>query len=168
MPSPELQFIPTSEGYFDFVKNKYIYNYNDHLGNVRLSYFKNDNNSIEVIEENNYYPVGLKHTGYNASAGNLSYNYKYNGKELQETGMYDYGARFYMPDIGRWGVQDPKSEAYYNYSQYQYVLNNPVINIDIKGEWTVTKHYNMTTVLFQKQVLEKASRLNCTLCFCIC
>jgi hypothetical protein len=26
-------------------------------------------------------------------------NYKYNGKELQETGMYDYGARFYMPDL---------------------------------------------------------------------
>ena len=71
-------------------------------------------------------------------------NYKYNGKELQETGMYDYGARFYMPDIGRWGVQDKKSEAYYNYSQYQYVLNNPVVNIDIKGEWTVTRHYNMT------------------------
>ncbi|MCS4304939.1 hypothetical protein [Chryseobacterium sp. BIGb0232] len=28
-------------------------------------------------------------------------NYKYNGKELQETGMDDYGARMYMSDIGR-------------------------------------------------------------------
>ncbi|MGS0747496.1 hypothetical protein [Halpernia sp. GG3] len=35
------------------------------------------------------------------------YNYKYNGKELQETGMYDYGARMYMPDIGVWGVVEP-------------------------------------------------------------
>ena len=28
-----LQFIPTSEGYFDVTKNQYIYNYTDHLGN---------------------------------------------------------------------------------------------------------------------------------------
>jgi hypothetical protein len=27
------------------------------------------------------------------------YNYKYNGKELQESGMYDCGARFYIPDV---------------------------------------------------------------------
>ncbi|GAA5102624.1 hypothetical protein GCM10023210_43810 [Chryseobacterium ginsengisoli] len=65
------------------------------MGNVRLSYFKNGT-SAEVLEENNYYPFGLKHEGYNPTAGNLSYQYKYNGKELQtETGMYDYGARFW-------------------------------------------------------------------------
>lgn len=86
------------------MKNKYIYNYADHLGNTRLSYFKNVGSSAEALEENGYYPCGLKHEGYNALAENPSYQYKYNGKELQETGMYDYGARFYMPDIGRWGV----------------------------------------------------------------
>ncbi|MEA1850911.1 hypothetical protein U9K52_18510, partial [Chryseobacterium sp. MHB01] len=99
-PIVSLKFVPTSEGYFNFENNKYIYNYVDHLGNIRLSYF-NNGSSIEVLEENNYYPFGLKHEGYNALAGNPAYQYKYNGKELQETGMYDYGARFYMPDIGR-------------------------------------------------------------------
>lgn len=51
-------------------------------------------------------------------------NYKYNGKELQETGMYDYGARFYMPDIGRWGVIDPRSQ--YTHEAYSFVWNNPI------------------------------------------
>ncbi|AZA56574.1 RHS repeat-associated core domain-containing protein [Chryseobacterium shandongense] len=115
-----------------------MYNYFDHLGNVRLSYF-NNGSGIEVLEENNYYPFGLKHEGYNALAGNPSYHYKYNGKELQETGMYDYGARFYMPDIGRWGVVDPNQESYTNHSPYNYVGNNPIMRIDPDGrDWYYT------------------------------
>ncbi|WP_051349304.1 DUF6443 domain-containing protein [Chryseobacterium gregarium] len=122
----DLQFMATAEGYYDFVKNKYIYNYVDHLGNVRLSYFKNGS-STEVLEENNYYPFGLKHEGYNPLVGNPSYQYKYNSKELQtESGMYDYGARFYMPDIGRWGVVDPLSELQFEYTPYAYVNGNPI------------------------------------------
>ncbi|HFK5504809.1 TPA: DUF6443 domain-containing protein [Elizabethkingia anophelis] len=120
-----LQFVPTSEGYYDVVKNKYIYNYTDHLGNVRLSYTKGASGGAEIIEENNYYPFGLKHQGYNSSSlANNAYQYKYNGKELQETGMYDYGARMYMPELGRWGVVDPRSQ--YTHEAYSYVWNNPI------------------------------------------
>ncbi|RXM49627.1 hypothetical protein BOQ64_22760 [Chryseobacterium sp. CH25] len=60
-------------------------------------------------------------------------NYKYNGKELQETGMYDYGARFYMPDIGRWGMMDKMSEKYNSMSPYNYAINNPINVIDPDG-----------------------------------
>jgi RHS repeat-associated protein len=132
-PVLALKFIPTSEGYFNFENNKYIYNYTDHLGNVRLSYF-NNGSGIEVLEENNYYSFGLKHEGYNSLWGNSAYQYKYNGKELQiESGMYDYGARMYMPDLGRWGVVDPLAEKMTRHSPYNYAFNNPLRFIDPDG-----------------------------------
>ncbi|WBV59928.1 DUF6443 domain-containing protein [Chryseobacterium camelliae] len=134
MAGTVLKFIPTSEGYYDFEKNKYIYTYTDHLGNVRLSYFRNTNGSAEVLEENNYYPFGLKHQGYNAFAGNPAYKYQYNGKELQEeTGWSDFGARMYMADIGRWGVIDPLAEQMRRHSPYNYAFNNPINFIDPDG-----------------------------------
>ncbi len=157
-----LQFFPQAEGYVNATQNgtsytfNYVFNYTDHLGNIRLSYSQDPStNVLKVIEENHYYPFGLKHTGYNSdqmmyikedyilkikpkpALFKTSYNYKYNGKELQEElglNMYDYGARGYMPDIGRWGQIDPKAESYLSYSPYNYVLNNPLFFVDPNGE----------------------------------
>ncbi|MDW9378607.1 DUF6443 domain-containing protein [Chryseobacterium sp. JV558] len=133
---PVLKFVPTSEGYYDFTENKYIYNYTDHLGNVRVSYRSNGSGGTEVIDANNYYPFGLKHQESPitlAPFGGVPYNYKYNGKELQESGMYDYGARMYMPDIGKWGVVDPLAETSRRWSPYTYAFNNPIRFIDPDG-----------------------------------
>ena len=127
-----LQFVPTAEGYYDFVKQRYVYNYTDHLGNVRLSYTKNNNAALEILEENNYYAFGLKHQGYGGvNLGNPNYHYKYNGKELQENSMYDYGARLYIPEIGRWNAVDPLAEK--THDPYGYVWNNPMKFIDPTG-----------------------------------
>src|SRR5690606_4513645 len=66
-----LQFFPTSEGYVkatptdrinsDYHFN-YIYNYTDHLGNVRLSYTLDpQTGKLRIVDEHHYYPFGLRH-----------------------------------------------------------------------------------------------------------
>jgi RHS repeat-associated protein len=87
------------------------------------------------VDSNDYYPFGMNHLKSRASFfGTSSYkNYKYNGKELQESGMYDYGARMYMSDIGRWGVVDPLAEKSRRFSPYNYAVNNPILFIDPDG-----------------------------------
>ena len=66
--------------------------------------------------------------------------YLYNGKELQDEqlggvnlDLYDYGARFYDPALGRWHVPDLMSEKHYDYTPYHYTFNNPVLFIDPIG-----------------------------------
>ncbi|HCA07164.1 MAG TPA: hypothetical protein DEO71_08265 [Chryseobacterium sp.] len=150
-----LKFFPTAEGNFNFETVKYVYNYTDHFGNLRLSYFKNGSGA-EIIEESNYYPFGLKHEGYNVLSGNPAYKYKYNGKELQESGMYDYGARFYMADLGRWGVVDPLAEKMTRHSPYNYAFNNPISFIDPDGReangWIKTILDGKTSITYDKDV----------------
>src|SRR5690606_1939717 len=92
---------------------------------------------LQIIEENNYYPFGLKHNGYNnISPPNSVYKYKFNGMELQDElglNVYDFGARNYMPDLGRWANIDPLAEASRRWTPYNYAYNNPVYFIDPDG-----------------------------------
>ncbi|WP_295230293.1 DUF6443 domain-containing protein [uncultured Chryseobacterium sp.] len=137
--TPGLQFFATAEGYYDYQKDQYIYQYTDQLGNVRVSYGRNSSGALEITDANDYYPFGMNHlkTG-NAYFAQGSYkSYKYNGKELQETGMYSYGWREHMPDIGRWNGMDQLSEDYLSASPYAYVLNNPISLFDPDGRATM-------------------------------
>ncbi|OCK50678.1 hypothetical protein BA768_19375 [Chryseobacterium sp. CBo1] len=132
-----LQFFSTGEGYYDFANTRYVYNYTDNLGNIRLSYTKNTVGVPQILEENNYYPFGMKHQGYNSgSTSNTSFTYNYNGKEMQiETGMIDYGWRQYIPELGRWNGIDQLAESYISTSTYSYVSNNPIMRFDVDGRW---------------------------------
>lgn len=92
-----------------------------------------------MTDTNNYYPFGLNHIGgSNYSNFGSYYNYKYNGKELHETGMYDYGARMYMADLGRWGGMDAMAEKFSSLSPYNYALNSPGMIIDPDGNFAVS------------------------------
>jgi RHS repeat-associated protein len=66
--------------------------------------------------------------------------YLYNSKELQDDKMisealnwFDYGARFYDPQIGRFSTQDRFAEKYFDFTPYQYGANNPILFIDVNG-----------------------------------
>jgi RHS repeat-associated protein len=169
-----LQFFPHAEGYvkvtpIDRLNTNYafnyVFNYTDHLGNVRLSYSKDPRtNQLKILEENHYYPFGLKHSVY--SAGRLrdfevdssnpegeqvfltpvtktEYQYKYNGQEWQDElglNMYAMDLRQYDPAIGRWVAQDPVT--HFDYSPYSAFDNNPVFWADPSGADAVDIGYD--------------------------
>ena len=58
-----LQFVPTSEGYYDYVQNKYFYQYKDQVGNVRLTYYRDLLGNTVVDRKGDFYPFGLDFGG---------------------------------------------------------------------------------------------------------
>lgn len=162
-----LQFFPHAEGYVNHTVSingplqahfyNYIYQYKDHLGNIRMGYTWNDDlQEVSIVEENHYYPFGLKHGNYNETkkefepyiyentgkarlvqVPNSGYQYQYNGKEWQdELGLneYTFGWRDYDPAIGRFNKMDRFAEKYYKLTPYGYAGNNPILINEIQGD----------------------------------
>ncbi len=108
-------------------KTETTYYIQDHLGSNRKVV---DGEFIE--QENEFYAFGeTKET-----TGDSENDYLYTGKELDETGLYYYGARYYNPELGRFtqpdsltgNLQDPLSMNWYS-----YVQNNPLKYVDPTG-----------------------------------
>jgi len=81
----ELSFVSTPEGYYDFKKNTYIYNYTDQLGNIRLAYYKDASGTVKVDRTTHYYPFGLEFGGQLNTSNSITPNYTYSsqGQEKQ-------------------------------------------------------------------------------------
>jgi RHS repeat-associated protein len=143
-----------------------VYQYKDHLGNNRLSYtFLQDQLYVpgqpvqfQILEENHYYPFGLKHSNYNTNqyqfvevengtdyyinitqvpAGYSSaYKYKFENKEWQDELGLNVTAmdfRHYDSAIGRFNGMDRLTELAPEISPYRFAFNNPVYWNDPTG-----------------------------------
>ncbi|NJM24752.1 MAG: RHS repeat-associated core domain-containing protein [Bacteroidia bacterium] len=115
----------------------YIYLSNDNPLPVEVFFddFKVEHIKSAVVQENGYYAFGLSYNMHSREHATPQ-KFLYNGKELHDEldlDWLDYGARMYMPELGRWGVVDPLSEDMMTWSPYNYTYNNPTNFVDLFG-----------------------------------
>jgi RHS repeat-associated protein len=124
------------------IQNGYLYVFCSNESNINV-YFDNlqvTNSRGPAVEETHYYPYGLAMAGISDRAWNKQINFEhYQGKEMQDmefadgSGLeeYDFEARYYDPQIGRWHSPDPVDQFG---SPYSAMENNPTLYTDPDGE----------------------------------
>jgi len=109
--------------------NAYYY-HQDHLGSSNIV-TDQAGNRVQLLE---YTPFGTTWV----NQGQDLAKFKFTGKELDKTGLYYFGARYYEPEIGRFiqpdsYVQDPSDPQSFN--RYSYCRNNPLTYTDPSGNF---------------------------------
>ena len=105
------------------------YSLDDHLGSSTLEL----DQQAQVISQEGYYPFGA--TAWYARGSAVDVDYKtirYSGKEMDDSGLYYYGARYYAPWLQRWVSADPAG-AVDGLNLYGFVGNNPLSYVDPDG-----------------------------------
>ncbi|WP_429429336.1 RHS repeat-associated core domain-containing protein [Pseudomonas frederiksbergensis] len=106
------------------------YSLDDHLGSCALELDRR----ADVISQEFYYAFGG--TAWWATRSALEASYKtirYSGKEMDASGLYYYGARYYAPWLQRWISADPAGDVD-GLNLYAMVGNNPIIFTDTNGQ----------------------------------
>jgi RHS repeat-associated protein len=128
----------------------YIYCSNESPTNVFFDNVQVVHSRSPLLETNEYYAFGLKMDGISyKAAGEISNKNKFGNKELQSNEIddgsglevYDFGARQYDYQIGKWTSVDPMSGERISFSPYNAMRNNPISNYDPSGaldDWVET------------------------------
>ncbi|EDS29867.1 SGS1 [Culex quinquefasciatus] len=118
-------------GLIGFYRNNEYYSIlQDHEGSTRLVV-----KGGQVIAAYDYLPYGQLIRRFNSDPdGHITY--LYTGQEFdEETGLYNYHARLYDPDLGRFYQVDPQEQYP---SPYKYAGNSPISLVDPDGEFAFT------------------------------
>ncbi len=104
------------------------------MNNTRVVF----DNLAQVVERNDYYPFGLRHTDQQTQ-----FAYTYNDKEEQRgvgKGLQLYGFRMFDSRIARFTGVDPISDQFPHVSTFNYAENRPITGIDLHGLQFVPMH----------------------------
>jgi RHS repeat-associated protein len=119
----------------------YIYCSNESNWDVYFDNLQVVHTKGALLNEMHYYPQGLSMYALTSRAyGDMQMNFGYQGKEIQRgefydgSGLeeYDFEARYYDPQLGRWHAQDPAGQFA---SPYNAMANNWTGTVDPDGKW---------------------------------
>lgn len=105
------------------------YTLDDHLGSCLMEL----DQQARLISHEGYYPFGA--TAWMAASSAVEVDYKtvrYSGKEMDVSGLYYYGARYYAQWLQRWVSADPAGDVD-GLNLYGFVGNNPLRYVDPDG-----------------------------------
>ncbi|MCX2682139.1 hypothetical protein OOZ15_19490 [Galbibacter sp. EGI 63066] len=133
---PEGYFEPKSSGGY-----QYVYYLKDHQSNVRITYADENRDGAvgtsEIRREQNYYPFGLEHKGYNIGMYGVKNNLKtFQDQEFTEDlglNTHEWRYRISDPAIGRFWQVDPLAEDYVHNGVYNFSENRVVDAVELEG-----------------------------------
>ncbi len=139
-----LKQISHAEGYLEPKVSggyQYVYQLKDIWRNTRITYADDNNDGTittsEIRREQNYYPFGLQHKGYNNILRGAKNNLKtYQDQEFTEDlglNTHEWRYRISDPATGRFWQIDPLAEDYMYNSTYAFQENKMGMGVELEG-----------------------------------